>query len=113
MEQRCSPTVEMESTNFKCTDCGKVFTAKRSLTRHNRGYHKKIRFPCSCDKAFTRPDNLKVHQRNCKKIVGVNSISNQEVVQLPIQEAVNIMVTVAEDHVPQESKNLFVKENNS
>lgn len=60
------PQIEAESGIFKCT-CGTHFhgsrkSAKNNLSRHIASSMRQI--PCkSCDKSFSRADNLKSHQR--------------------------------------------------
>ena len=77
------------SKNFSCTECGKTFTTKRSLTRHIRNYcHSKTNsqdfpaenhtstvasrtnesFVCKyCEKEFTRKDTMTRHiKKYCK-----------------------------------------------
>ena len=57
-------------TAYTCQECSKVFTEKRSLTRHVKTIHKNEVYQCeTCERKFKRRDNLKRHQLIHKKIV--------------------------------------------
>lgn len=55
-----------KSAEYKCLECGKVFTRERNLRRHGI-VHSKIRpFSCDfCQKGFNRYDNLRQHIVSC------------------------------------------------
>ncbi|XP_069093007.1 zinc finger protein 2-like isoform X2 [Pleurodeles waltl] len=48
---------------YLCTQCGKTFSIKGSLLRHQKA-HAGVRYACSeCDKSFTQKGDLTIHQR--------------------------------------------------
>ncbi|XP_071995332.1 uncharacterized protein [Engystomops pustulosus] len=50
--------------NFACSICGKHFTAKSSLTTHERSHVNATPFSCSvCGKSFSRKSGLAIHER--------------------------------------------------
>ena len=52
------------SDRLTCSDCGKLFTSKRSLVGHKKEKHSGTLeiFPCQhCGKNFSRKSNLKAH----------------------------------------------------
>ncbi|XP_078603993.1 uncharacterized protein LOC144877818 [Branchiostoma floridae x Branchiostoma japonicum] len=49
---------------FTCETCGKIFTLKRNLTRHQKS-HDTTTYHCEiCDKSFDRLDSFKRHQKS-------------------------------------------------
>lgn len=47
---------------FACTQCGKTFTSRRCLLKHDNFHHKGMRFPCEhCGKGFFGKDALVRH----------------------------------------------------
>ena len=63
-------TVHEKKKPFEC-DCGKQFSHKKGLNRHENSVHAKVkkRFKCEyCDLAVSRKDKLKTHQdKNCPR----------------------------------------------
>ncbi|XP_078532573.1 uncharacterized protein LOC144818744 isoform X1 [Lissotriton helveticus] len=48
---------------YICTQCGKTFSIKGSLLRHQKA-HAGVRYACTeCDKSFTQKGDLTIHQR--------------------------------------------------
>ncbi|PYH69627.1 uncharacterized protein BO88DRAFT_443625 [Aspergillus vadensis CBS 113365] len=59
---------------FRCTDCDKTFTQKKSLNRHQRSHASERSFLCTtCGKPFTRKEDCERHQ-------GVHSSDKQQYV---------------------------------
>ena len=60
-----------------CSDCGKLFTSKRSLFGHKKEKHSgpiEV-FPCQdCGKNFSRKANLKVHINVREKVIATLSL---------------------------------------
>jgi hypothetical protein len=69
------------NTEFKCNICNKEYKSYQTLWNHNKIKHndlcikikqnyKECKFSCeSCNKKFTRKDNLKYHKNNTCKII--------------------------------------------
>lgn len=57
-----------QTKHYKCSTCDKEFTRADNLKRHqlNCG-DEKVSYPCSCGKKLTRQYNLKLHQRFCRQ----------------------------------------------
>ncbi|XP_017271553.1 zinc finger protein 135-like [Kryptolebias marmoratus] len=56
------PTTDKPSPIFPCTQCGKTFTSRRCLLKHDNFHHKGMRFPCEhCGKGFFGKDALVRH----------------------------------------------------
>uniref|UniRef100_UPI0037E96E77 zinc finger protein 420-like n=1 Tax=Semicossyphus pulcher TaxID=241346 RepID=UPI0037E96E77 len=56
------PIVEKPSSIFTCGQCGKTFTSRRCLLKHDNFHHKGLRFPCEhCGKGFFGKDALVRH----------------------------------------------------
>ncbi|KAL2843331.1 hypothetical protein BJY01DRAFT_264318 [Aspergillus pseudoustus] len=52
-----------KEASFKCPDCDKAFTQKKSLNRHINGHNSEKRFACdSCDKRFKRKEDCDRHR---------------------------------------------------
>jgi len=58
-----------EGEGFPCPDCGKRFTKKTAMLRHQEDLHQPGEFPCrGCGKMFSSKNKLSSHySRNCKK----------------------------------------------
>ena len=52
--------------NLKCSVCGKSFSLKRNLVKHNKKFHGGQWRCVNCDKTFERYDNYCFHERNCE-----------------------------------------------
>ena len=52
--------------NLKCSVCGKSFSLKRNLVKHNKKFHGGQWRCINCDKTFERYDNYCFHERNCE-----------------------------------------------
>lgn len=51
-------------TNYKCPDCGKIFSSLSNLYRHQKVSHSGLRYSCaSCGKKFTCRISLQRHER--------------------------------------------------
>lgn len=56
------PVTEKPSATFTCAQCGKTFTSRRCLLKHDNFHHKGLRFPCEhCGKGFFGKDALVRH----------------------------------------------------
>jgi len=58
------PQFQSEQDRLTCSDCGKLFTSKRSMVGHKKEKHSGTIeiFPCvHCGKNFSRKSNLKAH----------------------------------------------------
>ncbi|KAF6727234.1 Zinc finger protein with KRAB and SCAN domains 7 [Oryzias melastigma] len=56
------PVTEKPSPIFTCTQCGKTFSSRRCLLKHDNFHHKGMRFPCEfCGKGFFGKDALVRH----------------------------------------------------
>ncbi|KAM9336324.1 uncharacterized protein ABDE67_019379 [Symphorus nematophorus] len=56
------PVTEKPSPTFTCAQCGKTFTSRRCLLKHDNFHHKGLRFPCEhCGKGFFGKDALVRH----------------------------------------------------
>lgn len=56
------PITEKPSPTFTCAQCGKSFTSRRCLLKHDNFHHKGLRFPCEhCGKGFFGKDALVRH----------------------------------------------------
>ncbi|XP_041671717.1 zinc finger protein 271-like [Cheilinus undulatus] len=56
------PIIDKPSAIFTCPQCGKVFTSRRCLLKHDNFHHKGLRFPCEhCGKGFFGKDALVRH----------------------------------------------------
>lgn len=56
------PTTEKPLAIFTCAQCGKTFTSRRCLLKHDNFHHKGMRFPCEhCGKGFFGKDALVRH----------------------------------------------------
>lgn len=56
------PMTEKPSPTFTCAQCGKTFTSRRCLLKHDNFHHKGLRFPCEfCGKGFFGKDALVRH----------------------------------------------------
>ncbi|XP_060883989.1 zinc finger protein 624-like [Labrus mixtus] len=56
------PIIEKPSAIFTCAQCGKTFTSRRCLLKHDNFHHKGQRFPCEhCGKGFFGKDALVRH----------------------------------------------------
>lgn len=56
------PIIEQPSSLFTCAQCGKTFTSRRCLLKHDNFHHKGLRFPCEhCGKGFFGKDALVRH----------------------------------------------------
>ncbi|CAJ1080521.1 zinc finger protein 91-like [Xyrichtys novacula] len=56
------PILEKPSSIFACAQCGKTFTSRRCLLKHDNFHHKGLRFPCEhCGKGFFGKDALVRH----------------------------------------------------
>ena len=49
---------------FKCDQCDKTFKMNNSLKRHEKAYHKGLRYECNtCNKKFTRKHDMQMHMK--------------------------------------------------
>ncbi|KAK5895500.1 hypothetical protein CgunFtcFv8_009188 [Champsocephalus gunnari] len=56
------PVTEKPMPIFTCAQCGKTFTSRRCLLKHDNFHHKGLRFPCEhCGKGFFGKDALVRH----------------------------------------------------
>ncbi|XP_047465777.1 zinc finger protein 132-like [Mugil cephalus] len=56
------PVSERPTPTFTCAQCGKSFTSRRCLLKHDNFHHKGLRFPCEhCGKGFFGKDALVRH----------------------------------------------------
>ncbi|KAM6896901.1 uncharacterized protein FYW49_018285 [Xenentodon cancila] len=56
------PVTEKPTPIFTCPQCGKTFTSRRCLLKHDNFHHKGMRFPCEyCGKGFFGKDALVRH----------------------------------------------------
>uniref|UniRef100_A0A1A8LED0 KDEL (Lys-Asp-Glu-Leu) endoplasmic reticulum protein retention receptor 2b n=3 Tax=Nothobranchius TaxID=28779 RepID=A0A1A8LED0_9TELE len=56
------PAMEKPMPVFTCTQCGKTFSSRRCLLKHDNFHHKGMRFPCEhCGKGFFGKDALVRH----------------------------------------------------
>lgn len=56
------PITEKPTPTFTCAQCGKTFTSRRCLLKHDNFHHKGLRFPCEhCGKGFFGKDALVRH----------------------------------------------------
>lgn len=56
------PISEKPLPTFTCAQCGKTFTSRRCLLKHDNFHHKGLRFPCEhCGKGFFGKDALVRH----------------------------------------------------
>ncbi|KAM4525619.1 uncharacterized protein PAE49_001500 [Odontesthes bonariensis] len=56
------PVTEKPAAIFTCAQCGKTFTSRRCLLKHDNFHHKGLRFPCEhCGKGFFGKDALVRH----------------------------------------------------
>lgn len=56
------PITEKPMPTFTCAQCGKTFTSRRCLLKHDNFHHKGLRFPCEhCGKGFFGKDALVRH----------------------------------------------------
>ncbi|XP_020773897.1 zinc finger protein 502-like [Boleophthalmus pectinirostris] len=56
------PVLEKPAAAFGCLQCGKMFTSRRCLLKHDNFHHKGLRFPCEfCGKGFFGKDALVRH----------------------------------------------------
>lgn len=56
------PLTEKPTPIFTCAQCGKTFTSRRCLLKHDNFHHKGLRFPCEhCGKGFFGKDALVRH----------------------------------------------------
>lgn len=56
------PVTEKPTPTFACPQCGKTFTSRRCLLKHDNFHHKGLRFPCEhCGKGFFGKDALVRH----------------------------------------------------
>ncbi|XP_034414908.1 zinc finger protein 135-like isoform X3 [Cyclopterus lumpus] len=56
------PMSEKPVPTFTCAQCGKTFTSRRCLLKHDNFHHKGLRFPCEfCGKGFFGKDALVRH----------------------------------------------------
>lgn len=56
------PVTEKPLPTFTCAQCGKTFTSRRCLLKHDNFHHKGLRFPCEhCGKGFFGKDALVRH----------------------------------------------------
>ncbi|XP_029953293.1 zinc finger protein 665-like isoform X2 [Salarias fasciatus] len=56
------PMTERPMPTFTCSQCGKSFTSRRCLLKHDNFHHKGMRFPCEhCGKGFFGKDALVRH----------------------------------------------------
>ncbi|KAE8284663.1 hypothetical protein D5F01_LYC17999 [Larimichthys crocea] len=56
------PVMEKPMPTFTCAQCGKTFTSRRCLLKHDNFHHKGLRFPCEhCGKGFFGKDALVRH----------------------------------------------------
>ncbi|XP_041830917.1 zinc finger protein 184-like [Melanotaenia boesemani] len=56
------PVTEKPAAIFTCAQCGKSFTSRRCLLKHDNFHHKGLRFPCEhCGKGFFGKDALVRH----------------------------------------------------
>ncbi|XP_053270050.1 zinc finger protein 135 [Pleuronectes platessa] len=56
------PITEKPLPTFTCAQCGKTFTSRRCLMKHDNFHHKGMRFPCEhCGKGFFGKDALVRH----------------------------------------------------
>ncbi|XP_034049980.1 zinc finger protein 569-like [Thalassophryne amazonica] len=62
VHQSGMPVIEKPSPTFACSQCGKTFTSRRCLLKHDNFHHKGFRFPCEyCGKGFFGKDALVRH----------------------------------------------------
>lgn len=56
------PMTQKPTPTFTCAQCGKTFTSRRCLLKHDNFHHKGLRFPCEhCGKGFFGKDALVRH----------------------------------------------------
>lgn len=54
--------VQLDKAKLKCQECPKVYTTRKSLTRHVKSAHDNEIFQCNvCDKAFNHKENMRRH----------------------------------------------------
>jgi hypothetical protein len=57
--------IEIPKKRYKCTRCPKSFSKANARSRHMRGAHLNINYPCThCGKIYKYKDNLRAHLRN-------------------------------------------------
>lgn len=62
VHQSGEPVSDKPTPIFTCAQCGKTFTSRRCLLKHDNFHHKGLRFPCDhCGKGFFGKDALVRH----------------------------------------------------
>ncbi|XP_075949209.1 uncharacterized protein LOC142951511 [Anarhichas minor] len=62
VHQSGEPVSDKPVPTFTCAQCGKTFTSRRCLLKHDNFHHKGLRFPCEfCGKGFFGKDALVRH----------------------------------------------------
>ena len=64
---------KVKKTYRSCSKCGKVFTQRQNLYRHNLNCIKNVNFSCNkCLKSFSRKDYFKSHKVKCRDKIEVH-----------------------------------------